>query len=318
MMNLIGRKYHINPETLRFEEKKLTPKKRARNILVIASGLVFLAFGMRMGYEEYAKSPRLVYYENKNEQLRENYQILNAMILEDEAQLMDLRRKDERLYRSIFCMDPLPSSTGIGGSPRNTGLQSISNNGMLTNVEQNLKDVSIKADIQSLSFDEVERKARENQLFIASKPSIQPISPEDRYWMTSTFGYRTDPFNKRRTAHHGIDLAGPYGLKIHATGNGTVVKAEYNRHGYGREVIIDHGFGYKTIYAHMQDIHVEKGAQVKRGQVIGTLGSTGRSTGPHLHYEIRFNKRAINPLYCFYEDITPQEYKVIAGRALKP
>ena len=316
MMNLIGRKYYINPETLRFEEKKLTPKKWMRNILVIGSGLLLLALGMRVAYEQYAKSPRLVYYENKNEQLRENYQLLNTMILEDEVQLADLKRKDERLYRSIFSMEPLPASSGIGGAPRNTGLQSISNNGMLTDVEKNLKDVSIKADIQSLSFDELERKARENQQFLACKPSIQPISPEDRYWMTSTFGYRTDPFNKRRTAHHGIDLAGPYGLKIHATGEGLVEKAEFNKHGYGREVIIDHGFGYKTVYAHMQDIHVEKGDQVKRGHVIGTLGSTGRSTGPHLHYEVRLNRRAINPLYCFFEDITPKEYKVISGRAL--
>lgn len=315
-MNLFGRKYYINPETLRFEERNLSPEKRIRNILVIASVLLLLAFSMRMGYEQYAKSPRLVYYEQKNEELRENYKFLNAMILEDEAQLTDIKRKDERLYRSIFGMEPLPTSTGIGGSPRNNGLNSISNNGMLTDVEQNLTDVSIRADIQSVSFEELERKARENQQYLANKPSIQPISPEDRVWLTSSFGYRTDPFNKRRTAHHGIDLAGRYGIKIHATGNGVVEKAEFNKYGYGREVIIDHGFGYKTIYAHLQDIEVQKGDQVKRGYVVGTLGSTGRSTGPHLHYEVRLNRKAINPLFCFFEDITPEEYNVIKGRAL--
>ena len=318
MMNLIGRKYYINPETLRFEEKKIAPKKRVRNFLLITSGLVLLALGMRVGYEQYAKSPRLVYYENKNEQLRENYEILNSMILDDEAQLTDLKRKDERLYRSIFGMEPLPSSTGIGGSPRNTGLQSISNNGKLTDVEQNLKDVSIKANIQSSSFDEVERKARENQQFLAHKPSIQPLSPEARYWLTSTYGYRTDPFSKRRTMHHGIDLGGQYGLKIHATGDGVVVTAEHSRYGYGNEVIVDHGFGYKTIYAHMQDILVKKGDHVKRGHVVGTVGNTGKSTGPHLHYEVRLNRKTINPLYCFFEDITSEEYGVIKERALKP
>lgn len=315
MMNLTGRKYYINPESLRFEEKKLTPLKRMRNILVIGSLLMLLALGMRVGYEQYAKSPRLAYYENKNEQLRENYQILNAMILEDETQLAELKRKDERLYRSIFGMEPLPVSTGIGGAPMNTGLQSISNNGKLTDVEKNLKDVSIKADIQSTSFEEVERKARENQQFLASKPSIQPLSPEDRYWLTSSYGYRTDPFSKRRTMHHGIDMAGQYGLKIHATGDGVVVTAEHSRYGYGNEVIVDHGFGYKTIYAHMQDILVKKGDYVKRGHVVGTVGNTGKSTGPHLHYEVRLNRKTINPLFCFFEDITPEEYKVISGRA---
>lgn len=318
MMNLIERKYYINPETLRYEEKKLTPNKQIRKILFIATGLLLLAFGMRMAYEQYAKSPRLVYYETRNAQLREDYKILNRKILEDEAELAELKRKDERLYRSIFGMEPLPASTGIGGAPRNSGLQSISDNRMLTNVEQNLTEISVKADIQSSSFEEVEKKARENQKFLACKPSIQPLSPEDRYWLTSPFGYRTDPFSKRRTLHHGIDLAGRYGLQIHATGDGVVVTAEYNLHGYGKEVVIDHGFGYKTIYAHMQDILVEKGDVVKRGHVLGTVGNTGKSTGPHLHYEVRLNRKAINPLYCFYENVTPEEFDIIKEKAVRP
>jgi murein DD-endopeptidase MepM/ murein hydrolase activator NlpD len=321
MMNLFGRKYHINPETLRYEELKPTAKKRLRNILLIGSGLLFLAFGMRVGYEQYAKSPRLVYYENKNDQLRTEYKMLDESIQLDELRLTELERKDDRLYRSIFGLEPLAPSireAGTGGAPRNSTVQSISDPELIYDVSDKLYEVAMKARIQSISFEDIEELAIENQKLLAHKPSIQPISPEDSYWMTSLFGYRSDPFTKRRTAHRGVDMAGPYGLEIHTTGDGVVVSAHYNSHGYGKEVIIDHGFGYKSRYAHLKDIHVEPGEQVKRGHVIGTLGSTGRSTGPHLHYEVHFNRKAINPLYCFYENITAEEYQIIKGRAVQP
>ncbi len=321
MMNMFGRKYYINPETLRFEERNLTLKKQLRNSLVLGSGLLILALVMRVGYEQYAKSPRLVYYENINNELRSEYKILNKSIQLDEMRLAELERRDDRFYRSIFGIEPLAPSireAGTGGSPRYSALQSISNPDMIIDVSIKLDKVSNKARIQSASFEDIEELAERNLKLLACKPSIQPISPEDRYWMTSTFGYRTDPFNKRRTFHRGIDLAGPYGLDIYATGEGVVISAEYNTHGYGREVVIDHGFGYKSRYAHLQKINVEKGDKVKRGQVIGKLGSTGRSTGPHLHYEIHFNRKSINPLYCFYEDITPREFKIISDRAAQP
>ena len=321
MMNLFGRKYHINPETLRFEVIKLTPKRRLLNVLVIGSGLLLLALAMRVSYEQYAKSPRLVYYENKNEELQSEYKMLDVSIQADEARLAELKRRDDRLYRSIFGLEPLPASireAGTGGSPRYSTLQSISDPDMVIDVYDKLDKVSTKARIQSNSFESIEELAIENQKFLASKPSIQPISPGDRYWMTSLFGYRIDPFTKRRTSHRGVDMAGPFGLNIHTTGEGVVLTAHYSKHGYGREVIIEHGFGYRSRYAHLQEIKVEIGQKVNRGQVIGTLGSTGRSTGPHLHYEVQFNKKAINPLYCFYENLTSDEYQIISGRAVQP
>ena len=134
--------------------------------------------------------------------------------------------------------------------------------------------------------------------------------------MTSPFGSRSDPFTKRKKFHHGIDMAGPYGLNIYATGNGKVILAEYNRHGYGKEVLIDHGFGYVTCYAHLKSINVEKGDIIKRGQIVGALGSTGRSTGPHLHYEIRYHNKPVNPMHYFHNDLTPAEFEIIASRAL--
>jgi murein DD-endopeptidase MepM/ murein hydrolase activator NlpD len=186
---------------------------------------------------------------------------------------------------------------------------------MVLNVSQRIDNISNKVKIQSTSLTDVLEEALNTQEFLACKPSINPISPADPIWLTSTYGYRNDPFTGRRTAHHGIDLAGPEGLDIHCTGAGTVRYAQMNRHGYGKEVVVDHGFGYISRYAHLNDIYVKKGQKVKRGEVLGTLGSTGRSTGPHLHYEIRKDNRAVNPFYFFYENLTSEEYSLLASKA---
>jgi murein DD-endopeptidase MepM/ murein hydrolase activator NlpD len=214
-------------------------------------------------------------------------------------------------------MEPLPTSireAGTGGAVRYGSLQSISNPDLVIDVFDKLDKLHTRARIQSSSFADLEEAAVTQQQLLARKPLIQPISPEDRYWLTSTFGYRLDPFTKARRLHQGIDLAGQHGLKIYATGDGVVEEAGFNRHGYGNEVVLDHGFGYESRYAHLQDILVKPGQKVSRGDVIGTLGSSGRSTGPHLHYEIRHNNRAINPMHCYYEDLTPLEFQAMVRR----
>lgn len=318
MVNMFGRKYRLNPDTLRIEAVKLSPRVRIIRGSLVTAVLILLAVLMRVSYDQYAKTPRYILYEKQNEKLRQEYMALDSVLQDDEQKLAVLKRKDDRLYRSIFGLEPLPASireAGTGGAPRYASLQTISDPEMVIDVFDKLDKLVTRAEIQSNSFDYLEREAVKNQQMLACKPSIQPISPGDQYWMTSSFGYRLDPFTRRKTTHRGIDLAGRYGLKIHSTGDGRVVLAEYNRHGYGKEVVIDHGFGYRTRYAHLQDIAVNAGDRVRRGQVIGRLGSTGRSTGPHLHYEVHFRNRAVNPLYLFYENLTPQEYELIASRA---
>ena len=186
---------------------------------------------------------------------------------------------------------------------------------MFLDVSNQIDIISRKVRLQNNSLSDVLDEALDKQEFLARKPSINPISPADPYWLTSTYGYRKDPFTGKRTAHHGIDLAGPVGLDIHCAGAGTVIFAQMNRHGYGKEVVVDHGFGYTSRYAHLHDIDVEKGQKLKRGEVLGTLGSTGRSTGPHLHYEIRKDGRAVNPFYFFYENLSSEEYTLLASRA---
>jgi murein DD-endopeptidase MepM/ murein hydrolase activator NlpD len=318
MLNMFGRKYKINPETLRVEPAKMPLKKRVLTGVIASLLIIGTAVGMRVLYDQHSKSPRLVFYEKKNQNLREAYRELSQELREDEQLLAQFQRRDDRLYRSIFGMEPIPSSireAGTGGAARYSALNSISDPGMVIDVFDRVDKVLMKARIQSSSFEDLEQAAHYNQQLLASKPLIQPISPADPYWLTSTFGYRIDPFTKLRRLHQGIDLAGPHGLNIHATGDGVVKIAERNRYGYGNEVFIDHGFGYTSRYAHLREILVEPGEKVKRGQVIGTLGSSGRSTGPHLHYEITRSGRALNPMYYYFEELSAEEYKLITSRA---
>lgn len=318
MVKMFRRKYRINPETLLVEKAELPVKQKVILGASIAALLILCAVGMRVLYDFHAKSPRLVYLEKQNVRLRQEYKELFDNLRMDEDLLAQFRRKDDRMYRSIFGMEPLPSSirdAGTGGAVMHSNLSSISDPDLIFEVFDKVDKVLSKAMIQSNSFEDLEKAARYNQQLLARKPLIHPISPDEKFWMTSTFGYRIDPFTKTRKAHQGIDFAGEVGIKIHSTGDGTVIHAGYNRHGYGNEVVIDHGFGYESRYAHLKKIDVKAGDAVTRGAVIGYLGNSGRSTGPHLHYEVLLNERAINPIYCFYEDLTPEEYRIISSRA---
>jgi len=315
---MIEKKYYINPETLRYERVKLTRKQLIRYVGFFSFGLISLAILMRFGFERIYPTPRQIIYQQENNTLRTELASLNSELQEVEIELIDLRNRDDLFYRAILSLEPYPSTirgAGIGGAERNQHLRNLREPGMVREVSQRVEKITNTVKIQSTSLENVYKQALHAQEFLACKPSINPISPADPYWLTSTYGYRNDPFTGKRTAHRGIDLAGPVGLDIHCTGAGVVTFAQMNRHGYGKEVVVDHGFGYTSRYAHLHDIDVKVGQKVKRGEVVGTLGSTGRSTGPHLHYEIRKDKRAVNPFYFFYENLSSDEYSLLASKA---
>ncbi len=318
---MFGKKYYINPETLRYERVRLTRQQLYRYVGLFSFGLICLAILMRFGFERFYPTPREIIYQQENNNLRSELAALNLDLQDVEFQLADLRNRDDRFYRAILSLDPIPSTIrtlGTGGAERGQHLRNLRDPGMVMTVSNRIDKISSKVRLQNSSLNAVLDEALDKQEFLACKPSINPISPADPYWLTSTYGYRNDPFTGKRMAHHGIDLAGPVGLDIHCTGAGTVVRARMNRHGYGKEVVVDHGFGYRTIYAHLHDIFVEKGQKLKRGEVLGTMGSTGRSTGPHLHYEIRKDGRAVNPFYFFYENLSSEEYTLLASKANLP
>ena len=315
---MFGRKYYINPETLRYERVRLTAKQRLRYSVFFGLGIVALAVLLRSGFERYYPTPRQVRYQQENNALRSDYLSLNTTLQTLESQLEELKNRDDHLYRSILSLEPVPQSiweVGTGGSEPYVMLRNLSESDFVLETFQRIDKLANRVQIQSSSLENVYEEAVTNQDFLARKPSINPISPGDPCWLTSSYGYRIDPFTRRRSMHLGIDLAGPYGLQIHATGNGTVIAAGYSRYGYGKEVLVDHGYGYVTRYAHLQEILVKTGQQLKRGEVVGTMGSTGRSTGPHLHYEVHKDGRTVNPMLFFFENLTADEYSLLASRA---
>ncbi len=314
---MFSRKYYFNPDTLMIEEVKRTPRQKIIRTSFFTVLVLVLALSMRVGFEQVAESVKEQRYIRYNELLREKFSDIDLDLRQKEAQLAQFRNRDDKLYRAIFGLDPLSSSVreaGTGGTFRYQSLLSISNPEDIIDAFNRVDKISSKAYVQSSSFGDLYDEAVSNQKLLACKPSIQPISPEDPFWLTSSFGYRRDPFTRLITGHHGIDLAGPYGLNVYATGDGVVTTAEVNRSGYGREVVVSHGFGYSTRYAHLQKILVKEGEKVKRGQIVGTLGSSGRSTGPHLHYEVRMNNAPLNPMYYYYEELNPEEFKQITSR----
>ena len=187
-------------------------------------------------------------------------------------------------------------------------LEGFNSSPLMIDITQNVEEIIKQVYIQSRSYDQVIEKALEKENFIECRPGIKPISDNDYIRISDYFGWRIDPFTKKATIHHGIDFAGERGGNVYATGKGIVIKAGYSLFGYGRIVEIDHGFGYKTRYAHLDKIFVKEGDKVWRGDKIGLLGNSGRSTGPHLHYEVRINNKPVNPEYFFNNDISPEEY----------
>ncbi|MDX2432471.1 MAG: M23 family metallopeptidase [Bacteroides sp.] len=320
-MNLFAKRYFFNPETLRVERVTLSRREWVRYSLVFGLGLIAFAVFLRYGFEQFSPTPRQIIYEEENTQLRSDYVALNSNLQLVESQLTDMRDRDAGFYRSILSLEPVPSSirdAGTGGADSYGQFANIREPGLVKNVSQRMDKISSRIMIQSLSLESVYEEAISNQHFLASRPSINPISPADPFWITSSYGYRKDPFNGRRTAHHGIDLAGPLGLDIHATGDGVVVKTRVSRSGYGNEVLVDHGFGYTSRYAHLKEILVKPGQKLKRGELVGTMGSTGRSTGPHVHYEVCKNGHPVNPMYFFYENLSSEEYTLLASKASTP
>jgi len=313
-------KYIFNTETLRYERFNPPIRKRVADLTFYLTVVIIFATILRISFDKFYHSPKMSHFSTQNEKLKTEYKQLNDKIAKAELLLKEVQKRDDKLYRSVFDLDPIPGSVreaGYGGSQIPYGDLVSSGNKMVNNTALKLEILSSKAKVQSGYLVDLYEKARSHQKLIASIPSIQPISPADNWRITSSYGFRWDPFTNKRRMHQGIDLAGEVGLSIHATGDGIVISAIDAKNGYGKEVIIDHGFGYISRYAHLHRIDVEVGDSIKRGQHIGLLGSTGRSTGPHLHYEVIHENRTMNPRLFYYENINAEEFKAITSLASK-
>lgn len=314
-------KYQLNTKSLRIEPVKVTWKQRIKLLLpTILLGIVVGFLTLVLAYR-FIPSPREKALLKEIEQYKLQYKVLNGRLTRFEKVLNDLQDRDDNIYRVLFDAEPVSASTrmaGKGGVDRYSELEKLSNNELIRNTAVRMDQIAGQLYAQTKSYDQVFKMAKDKEQMIASIPAIQPVDYHDLRRIGSHFGYRTDPFYKVTKFHEGIDFTGPTGTKIYATGDGVVVEAEYNRGGYGNSIKINHGYGYATVYAHLSGFKVRVGQKVKRGEVIGFMGNTGKSTAPHLHYEVHKNGTPVNPIYFFFNDITPAEYAEMIEQSKQP
>lgn len=314
-------RYHFNTKSLTYEKVRVTFRQRFFRLLsVVATGMVFASVVILLAYN-FIESPKERILQREIEQYKLQYAILNDRLENIQAVVNDLQDRDDNIYRVIFESEPIPSSVrkaGFGGANRYSRLEGFKNSDLIINTTRTVDALASQLYVQSKSFDEVFDLAKRKKDMIASIPAIQPVSNTDLRRIGSYFGYRTDPFYKVTKLHEGIDFTAPIGTDIYATGDGVVTETEYSKVGYGNFIVINHGFGYETKYAHLSKIMVKRGQKIKRGQVIGHVGNTGKSTAPHLHYEVHKSGRPIDPINFFFNDITPEEYSMMIELSQRP
>ena len=305
-------KYKFNTKSLTYEKVTVSFFKRLGQALsYLATGLVFATITTFIAYN-YFDSPKEIRLKREIAELTLQYDLLNNRMGEVSEILDDIQDRDNNVYRTIFEAEPIPSSirkAGFGGADRYKELQGYNNSELIIATTKRLDRISKQLYIQSKSFDEVAKLVKDKAKLLASIPAIQPISNDDLRHQPSGFGWRTHPIYKTPEFHPGMDFASPEGTEIYSTGDGVVVRADNMAQGYGNHVVIDHGYGYETLYGHMSKLAVRVGEQIKRGQLIGYVGSTGLSTAPHVHYEVRKNKQVVNPINFYYNDLTPAQYQ---------
>lgn len=275
-----------------------------------ATGLVFAALGILIAYNT-IDSPKEKQLEREIERMKLDYDLVNQRLQQMSVVLEDLQDRDDNIYRVVFEAEPIPDEVrkaGFGGVNRYNRYKDFENRDLLTETMRRTDILSKQLVIQSKSYDEILGMIRNKAAMLACIPAIQPVSNKELKRMASGYGYRTDPIYKTTKFHAGMDFAAAVGTEIYATGDGVIMRADADASGYGNHVRINHGYGYMTLYGHMSKIMVRPGQRVKRGDVIGLVGNTGKSVGPHLHYEVHKNGEAINPVNFYYNDLSPEDY----------
>lgn len=304
-------KYYYNTHNMRFE--KLTTPLRVRLLQVfgyiaasIVTGILIFAITFR-----YIDSPKEKLLRQQNDDLKQNYRVMEERIKQLQLQMDEIANRDNYVYRSIFESNPIPDSARVKEMEKKKEVQLVQSMGeteLVTSMAAQLNNLSLRMAYQLKSFNAIENMVKNKEKLIAAIPSIQPISNRNLNRVASGFGYRIDPIYKDRRLHAGLDFTAPIGTPIYAAADGVIKDAGFNTGGYGNRVVVNHGFGYETLYAHMVRIKARVGARIKRGEVIGYVGSTGKSTGPHLHYEVHKNGTPLDPIYFFYNDLTPAQF----------
>ena len=302
--------YIYNPKTRTYDRVYPTVRQRMMNFLrqlFVGMGLGAVSFIMLIWI---FGSPSEKELRIENSKLVAQYNVLSKRLDEALGVMKDIQQRDDNLYRVVLQADPIADAVraaGYGGTNRYEELMDMANADLVVNTTQKMDFLDRQLYIQSQSFDEVVNLFKQNDEMLKCIPAIQPVSNKDLKKTASGYGMRIDPIYKTSKFHEGMDFSASTGTPIYATGNGTVTKAGWQS-GYGRVVVINHGYGYETLYAHMNKIDVRKGQRVVRGEVIGEVGNTGKSTGPHLHYEVHVKGRVVNPVNYYFMDLSADDY----------
>lgn len=306
--------YIFNQLTQSFEVLETSKSRRFFRFLLILLAVLGIAFLFAVLLFTFLKSPKEKAQARELEYMKLQYEILNDRLDNIEALMTDMEQRDNNVYRLVFEAEPIPSQvrrSGFTDADRYADMYGYMNSSLVVGAARKLDVISSQLYHQSVSYDSLFVMARNKSDMLAHIPGIFPLKQEDIKYISSYFGYRTDPIYKISKFHSGIDFSSNLNCEAYATGDGVVFDVERNEWGYGNMVIIDHGYGYKTRYAHLNKPAVRKGQKVKRGQVVGYIGSTGKATGVHLHYEVLKNNEQIDPINFLYQDLTPEEYDQI-------
>jgi murein DD-endopeptidase MepM/ murein hydrolase activator NlpD len=314
-------KYRFNPESLSFDKVRTSFK-----VWIIKSFTFLTAFMVVsvIGYFSitYLFSSWIMEAREREVKAKDlQFELLKKKLTEVEKVLDDMQNRDDNIYRIIFEADPIPKSirmAGFGGINRYDEIEKSTNSKIVVETAKELDIIQKRMYIQSKSYDEIIEKALNKEHMLACLPAIQPVANKGLERTSSGFGYRMHPLYKILQFHSGQDFAAPIGTEIYATADGTVEKVENANWGYGKNIIIDHGYGFKTLYGHMSEFKVTLGQKIKRGQLIGLVGNTGMSTGPHVHYEVIKNGEKVNPINYFFNDLSPNQFDQIITKSNNP
>jgi murein DD-endopeptidase MepM/ murein hydrolase activator NlpD len=311
-------KYYYNTHTLRYE-KLVTPLRVTllRIFGFIAAALVTSVIISYFAFQ-FVGSPTEKILQAQNERLSDRYQVLSAQLKSIQADMAELEKRDNEVYRSIFEAKPIPDSArakALEQQQEIAKVEGMRQGELINSINNSIQNLSSRIKAQTISYNELAGLMNNKEKLLASTPAIQPVANKDLNRIASGFGYRIDPIYKTVKMHAGLDFSAPQGTPIYATADGTIMVAGNIGNGYGNHVVIDHGYGYQTLYGHMVRVKASRGQRVKRGDLIGYVGSTGKSTGPHCHYEVHKNGQKLDPVYFFYNDLSPQQFDELLKRA---
>lgn len=311
-------KYYYNTNTLRYEKLETPLRVKLLRIFgFIAAAFVTAAFISFIAFR-FVGSPNEKLLQIQNERLKDRYQELNELAKAMQQQVGELEKRDNTVYRSIFEANPIPDSARA--KELETQIEIATVEGMrdkelLTSIINTLNNLSSRINVQKESYSEIDGLIKNKEQLLSHTPAIQPVSNKDLTRIASGFGYRIDPIYKTSKMHAGIDFTAPQGTPVYATANGIIKTAGNTGNGYGNHVVINHSYGYETLYGHMVRVKARQGETVTRGEIIGWVGSTGKSTGPHCHYEVHKYGQKIDPVYFFYNDLTPDQFDRLLKQA---